>query len=111
MALSMSATPEGAAPDSAAPADARLAVRIRYCTQCRWLTRAAWLAQELLSTFPTELEVTLEPGFGGVFEVELAGGLVFSRAERRRFPEPKELKQKIRDRVDPTRSLGHSDEP
>jgi selenoprotein W-related protein len=89
---------------------ARVPVRIRYCTQCRWLTRATWIAQELLTTFPTELELTLEPGFGGIFEVELDGSLIFSRATSRRFPEPKELKQKIRDRVDPTRSLGHSDE-
>ena len=87
----------------------RVAVRIRYCTQCRWLARATWLAQELLTTFPVELELTLEPGFGGVFEVELEGALIFSRAERRRFPEPKELKQRIRDRVDPGRPLGHSD--
>lgn len=101
-----------ATPDVEAPArPPRVAVRIRYCTQCRWLARAAWLAQELLTTFPTELELTLEPGFGGVFEVELDGAVIFSRAERRRFPEPKELKQKIRDRVDPARSLGHSDEP
>ncbi len=91
------------------PAATRVPVRIRYCTQCRWLGRASWIAQELLTTFPTELEVTLEPGFGGVFEVELEGSVIFSRAVSRRFPEPKELKQKIRDRVDPTRSLGHSD--
>jgi len=26
-------------------------VEIEYCTQCRWLLRAAWMAQELLSTF------------------------------------------------------------
>jgi selenoprotein W-related protein len=89
----------------------RALIRIRYCTQCRWLQRAAWLAQELLTTFPTELEVTLEPGSGGVFDVELEGALIFSRAERRRFPEPKELKQKVRDVVAPERSLGHSDEP
>jgi selenoprotein W-related protein len=89
----------------------RVSVRIRYCTQCRWLARACWLAQELLTTFPTELEVTLEPGFGGVFDVELEDAVIFSHAERRRFPEPKELKQKIRDRIDPSRSLGHSDEP
>lgn len=95
----------------AAAAVARMPVRIRYCTQCRWLARATWIAQELLTTFPTELEVTLEPEFGGVFEVELEGAVIFSRAERRRFPEPKELKQRIRDRVDPERSLGHSDAP
>jgi selenoprotein W-related protein len=86
-------------------------VRIRYCTQCRWLQRAAWVAQELLTTFPTELEVTLEPGVGGIFEVLLDDESLFSRAERRRFPEPKELKQKIRDRIAPGRSLGHSDAP
>lgn len=97
--------------DAPAERPARLPVRIRYCTQCRWLARATWLAQEVLTTFPTELEVTLEPGFGGVFEVELEGVVIFSRAERRRFPEPKELKQKIRDRVAPERSLGHSDTP
>ncbi|MGL5495811.1 MAG: Rdx family protein, partial [Aeromonas sobria] len=26
-------------------------IEIRYCTLCRWMLRAAWLAQELLSTF------------------------------------------------------------
>lgn len=98
-------------PTSPTPLVLRVPVRIRYCTQCRWLPRATWIAQELLTTFPTELEVTLEPGYGGIFEVELAGAMIFSRAERRRFPEPKELKQKIRDRVDPERNLGHSDEP
>ena len=95
--------------DVATPAATRVALRIRYCTQCRWLARATWLAQELLTTFPTELEITLEPGFGGVFDVELAGQLIFARAERRRFPEPKELKQRVRDLIDPGRSLGHSD--
>jgi selenoprotein W-related protein len=99
------------ADETEAPADRapRTPVRIRYCTQCRWLPRAAWIAQELLITFPTELEVTLEPGFGGVFEVELEGAVIFSRSRSGRFPEPKELKQLIRDRVDPGRSLGHSD--
>ena len=35
--------------------DLRPRITIRYCTQCRWLLRAAWLAQELLSTFGTDL--------------------------------------------------------
>jgi selenoprotein W-related protein len=105
----MSAEGEASTHEAALPPLLRVPVRIRYCTQCRWLTRAAWLAQELLTTFPIELELTLEPGFGGIFEVELDGAVIFSRAVSRRFPEPKELKQKIRDRVDPARSLGHSD--
>jgi predicted Rdx family selenoprotein len=37
-------------------------VGITYCTGCRWLLRAAWLAQELLTTFDTEIaSVTLIP--------------------------------------------------
>ena len=85
-------------------------VEIRYCTQCRWLLRAAWMAQELLTTFDSELgEVALVPGTGGVFDVSLDGELIFSRKQSERFPESKELKQLIRDRIAPERSLGHSD--
>jgi selenoprotein W-related protein len=85
-------------------------VEIVYCTQCRWLLRAAWVAQELLSTFAEDLgEVALVPGKGGVFEVKLDGALLFSRAEAQRFPEAAEIKQLVRDRIDPERDLGHSD--
>lgn len=85
-------------------------VTIRYCTQCRWLLRAAWLAQELLSTFTDELgEVALIPGTGGVFEVHVDDRLVWSRKTEGRFPETAELKQRVRDIVAPERHLGHSD--
>jgi len=87
-------------------------LEIVYCTQCRWLLRAAWLAQELLTTFERELgEVALVPGQGGVLEVRLDGELLFRRADEGRFPEAKELKQLVRDRVAPGRDLGHSDRP
>lgn len=86
-------------------------IEIEYCTGCRWLPRAAWMAQELLTTFEVELgEVALVPGSGGVLDVRLDGELVWSRSDEGRFPELKELKQRIRDRVAPDRSLGHSDE-
>jgi selenoprotein W-related protein len=85
-------------------------VEIRYCTQCRWILRAGWLAQELLSTFDTDLgEVALVPGTGGIFEVRVDGELIWSRKEQGRFPEAKELKQRVRDRVAPDKNLGHSD--
>ncbi len=85
-------------------------VEINYCTQCRWLLRAAWLAQELLTTFEADLSaVSLCPGTGGVFEVRLNGAVIFSRKEAGRFPESKELKQIVRDVIDPARDLGHSD--
>lgn len=86
-------------------------IEVEYCTGCRWLPRAAWMAQELLTTFEAELgEVALVPGSGGVLDVRLDGELVWSRSDEGRFPELKELKQRIRDRVAPDRSLGHSDE-
>lgn len=85
-------------------------VSITYCTQCHWLLRAAWLAQELLTTFEAELgEVALCPGTGGVFEIRVNDELIWSRQQEGRFPEAKEVKQRVRDRVAPDRSLGHSD--
>ena len=85
-------------------------IEIEYCTQCRWLMRAAWMAQELLTTFEAEIgEVALVPGSGGIFEVRAEGQVVWSRHERKRFPEIKELKQVVRDSVAPGKSLGHAD--
>lgn len=94
------------------PPAARPRIEIVYCTQCRWLLRAAWLAQELLSTFDTDLgEVALIPGTGGVFEMRCDGVAIWSRKAEGRFPEAKEVKQRVRDCIDPGRDLGHSDRP
>jgi selenoprotein W-related protein len=85
-------------------------IEINYCVQCRWLLRASWMAQELLSTFDGDIEsLTLKPGTGGVFDVRLDGAMLWSRKEHGRFPEITELKQLLRDRVDPQRNLGHID--
>nr|WP_239995666.1 SelT/SelW/SelH family protein [Nitrincola tibetensis] len=85
-------------------------ITIRYCTQCQWLLRAAWLAQELLSTFSDDLaSVTLEPATGGVFEITCQGQLLWERKADGGFPEAKVLKQRVRDLVWPSRDLGHND--
>lgn len=85
-------------------------VEIRYCTQCRWLLRAAWMAQELLTTFEGDIaELVLKPGTGGVFEVDVDGELLWSRKAQGRFPDIAELKRLLRDRIDPDRPLGHVD--
>ena len=85
-------------------------VEIEYCTQCRWMLRAAWLAQELLTTFEQELHsVSLQPGTGGIFIIRINDKEIFSRKQAGRFPESKELKQLIRDEIAPERDLGHSD--
>ncbi|WP_431861502.1 SelT/SelW/SelH family protein [Azospirillum sp.] len=85
-------------------------VEIEYCRQCRWLLRAAWMAQELLSTFEDELGgVTLVPGAGGAFVVRVGEHVVWSRKDEGRFPEITELKQRVRDRAAPEKPLGHVD--
>lgn len=85
-------------------------VAITYCTQCNWLLRAAWMAQELLSTFRADLgEVALIPASGGVFRIELGPDLLWERVRDGGFPDVKALKQRVRDRLDPARDLGHID--
>jgi selenoprotein W-related protein len=85
-------------------------IAITYCTQCQWLLRAAWMAQELLQTFGDDLgEVALIPGTGGIFTVAVDGEIIWDRKEMQGFPEAKLLKQLVRDVIDPERDLGHSD--
>ena len=85
-------------------------IQILYCVKCKWLLRAAWLAQELLSTFESEIgEVALSPADSGVFQVIVAGQTVWDRKVDDGFPQAKELKQRVRDVISPQKVLGHSD--
>lgn len=86
-------------------------VSITYCPKCGWMLRSAYMAQEILTTFVDEvMGVTLLPSeTSGVFSVHVGEKLIFDRKQMQRFPEIKELKQLIRDEVDPTKHLGHSD--
>jgi len=95
-------------PPPSAPVKPRVA--ITYCTQCNWLLRSAWMAQELLSTFRDDVgEVALIPGRGGIFRIEVGTETVWERTRDGGFPDVKALKQRVRDRLDPTRDLGHLD--
>ncbi|MFH1795772.1 MAG: SelT/SelW/SelH family protein [Pseudomonadota bacterium] len=86
----------------------RPSIRITYCTQCNWMLRAAWMAQELLSSFGADLgEVTLVPDTGGIFEIHCDGELIWERKRDGGFPEAAELKRRVRDRVWPEKELGH----
>ena len=68
------------------------------------------MAQELLTTFQEEIgEVSLQPGTGGVFEISVNGELIWSRKQEGGFPDIKELKQRVRDKIAPDKDLGHVD--
>lgn len=84
-------------------------VEIVYCPRCGWLTRSAWMAQELLTTFTDELGgVTLTPSeTGGVFEISCDGKPIWSRKGEGGFPDIAELKRRVRDVAAPERALGH----
>jgi selenoprotein W-related protein len=85
-------------------------IEIHYCRQCQWLLRAAWYAQELLSTFAEEVgEVVLIPTTGGVFMVVCDGTLVWDRKAMDGFPDIKQLKQLVKNQIAPDKSLGHVD--
>ncbi|CAZ86581.1 unnamed protein product [Tuber melanosporum] len=91
-------------------------ITITYCTQCKWLLRAAYFAQELLSTFPTLGEVSLRPASGGTFTIEIlvqeeaeGAKVLWDRKLHGGFPEVKALKRAVRDLVQPGRGLGHVD--
>lgn len=85
-------------------------VEITYCTQCRWLLRATWLASELLTSFGTDIgEIALRPGTGGVFRVRVGEDVVWDRKVDGGFPDLGPLKRLVRDRVAPGRDLGHTD--
>ncbi|KAM4060231.1 rdx family protein [Hirsutella rhossiliensis] len=122
--MSTTTTPNGP-PEPALPR-----ITIQFCTQCKWMLRAAYYAQELLSTFSLSLgEVALQPSTGGTFVVAIqhrpqqpAGAVVATSTattttnkvlwDRRvdgGFPETKELKRRVRDVVEPARDLGHVD--
>ena len=86
-------------------------ISIEYCPKCGWQLRAAYMAQELLTTFVEDVKgVTLVPSeISGRYTVSINDEKLFDRKEQGRFPEIKELKQLVRDKINPEKSLGHSD--
>lgn len=76
------------------------------------MLRAAYMAQELLTTFSEDIGgVLLQPGdISGTYLITIDGKKIFDRKEAGRFPEIKELKQLVRDVVNPEKNLGHSEQ-
>lgn len=86
-------------------------ISIEYCPKCGWLLRAAYMAQEILTTFVDDVTaVSLKPAIvNGTFKITIDEELIFDRKTMARFPEIKELKQLLRDRINPDKDLGHSE--
>jgi len=86
-------------------------ITIEYCPKCGWMLRSAYFAQELLTTFTDDIKgVLLQPSeISGSFKIFINESLIFDRKRAGGFPEIKELKQNVRDIVNPEKSLGHSD--
>ena len=91
----------------------RPTITIEYCPKCHWLLRAAYMAQEFLTTFEEDIQsVTLKPSeINGRYSIHVDDKKIFDRKEFGGFPEIKELKQIIRDKVAPGKNLGHTDTP
>jgi selenoprotein W-related protein len=86
-------------------------ITIEYCPKCLWLLRAAYMAQEFLTTFESDVKaVALQPSeVNGDFHITINNEKIFDRKVYGGFPEIKELKQLVRDVVAPGKNLGHSD--
>lgn len=81
---------------------------ITYCVRCRFQLRAAWMAQELLSSFEAEIgEVALVPGSGGIFEIALDGEVLATNRDSAPMPDAPAVKRLLRDRLAPGRKIGH----
>ena len=85
-------------------------IEIEYCRRCRFQLRAAWLAQEILSTFEEDVgEVALVPSGGGILEVRVDGEVVASNRDGATIPDVRDVKRAVRYRVAPARKFGHED--
>tara|TARA_B100001175_G_scaffold272291_1_gene245391 strand:- start:1227 stop:1508 length:282 start_codon:yes stop_codon:yes gene_type:complete len=85
-------------------------INIYFCTKCGWLMRASWLSQEFINTFKSDISsVNLVPDSNGKFEIRCSNILIFSRKNEGKFIDLKLMKQRIRDVVNPSMNLGHSD--
>lgn len=116
--------------DDESPPTREVHISIEYCSGCQWMLRSTWMASEMLTTFASDSSlssISLIPkgpplSEGGIFRITADSNsnseqgadymkttLLWDRKIEGRFPESKEMKQLIRDLVDPDKDLGHSD--
>jgi selenoprotein W-related protein len=88
-------TPHEPHPKEAVPTEERfvMQVKIEYCAPCGYLPQATALASEIKNKYGVDAE--LVKGVKGIFDVYVDGKPVFSRYEEKRFPEPKDIFDRI----------------
>ena len=75
-------------------------ISIEYCVPCGYLPEAVQLSQGLLQHLRMDIEaVELVTGDSGVFDVRLNKELIFSRFDEGRFPETREILQKVKEKA------------
>lgn len=86
-------------------------ISIFYSTESKYLARSVFYSLELLSTFPELRAFTLIPNrvqkHG--FKIMVDDDVIWNTSTMARFPKAPELKQLVRDLINPNKSLGHSD--
>ncbi|KAG7192014.1 uncharacterized protein KQ657_002622 [Scheffersomyces spartinae] len=103
-------------------------VTIKFCIKCKWHNRAIWYVQEILQTFPSVGEVSLQPTSdpAGLFEIQVAVNAdsvqtIYKRKFRSSadlqtddfyydgFPDAKLVKGLVKRALGESRDLGHSE--
>ena len=82
-------------------------IEIEYCTQCRFVLRAAWVAQEVLLTFGADRGGCPDPRLRRAFRGAPGWRNTIFPPPGRPLSRPREIKELIRDRIAPGMAIGH----
>lgn len=78
-------------------------VTITYCVPCRYRAKALQDADAILQAFGQRISaLRLVTGDHGVYDVGVDGDVIFSLDREQRFPESRDLIEKIGARLPPT---------
>uniref|UniRef100_A0A7S2CW72 Uncharacterized protein n=1 Tax=Octactis speculum TaxID=3111310 RepID=A0A7S2CW72_9STRA len=88
---------------------------LSFCTERKWLSRAAWMAEEVFLAFPEEVNaVTLAPSRPpapvGLFTVSLDQSILWDRDSEGSHLDAEDLQIMIRDVVAPQKTLERIDD-
>ncbi len=74
-------------------------VGIVYCKHCDYLPRAREISEGLKDAFKEDVDISLDPGSTGIFDVYVGQELVFSKYKELRFPSVDEVKAMVESKL------------